>query len=40
MKGHPETAPPGNPTHIQSPNWDAIEDAGKCLLRETDMTVS
>jgi hypothetical protein len=31
-KGHPETAPPGDPSHIQSPNPDAIVDAGKCLL--------
>jgi hypothetical protein len=25
-KGHPETAPPGAPSHIQSPNPDAIVD--------------
>jgi hypothetical protein len=33
-KGHPETAPPGYPSHIESPNPDAIMDAGKCLLME------
>ena len=30
--GHPETAPSGNPFHIQLPNPDDILDAGKCLL--------
>jgi hypothetical protein len=29
---HPETAPPGDPSHIQSPNPDTIVDANKCLL--------
>ena len=31
-KGHPEIAPPGAPSHIQSPNSDTIGDANKCLL--------
>jgi hypothetical protein len=34
-KGHPDTAPPGDPSHIQPPNPDDIVDAGKCLLMET-----
>ena len=25
-------APPGNPSHIQTPNLDTIADAKKCLL--------
>jgi hypothetical protein len=25
-KGHPETAPPGDPSHIQTPNPDTIAD--------------
>jgi hypothetical protein len=29
-----ETAPPGDPPHIQPPNRDIIVDAGKCLLME------
>ena len=29
---HAETAPPGDPSHIQPPNPDVIADAGKCLL--------
>jgi hypothetical protein len=29
---HPETAPPGDPSHIQSPNSDTIVDARKCML--------
>jgi hypothetical protein len=29
---HPETAPPGNPSHIQPPNSDTIVDAKKSLL--------
>jgi hypothetical protein len=33
-KGHPETAPPGDPSHIQSPNLDVIMNARKCLLIE------
>jgi hypothetical protein len=40
MKGHPETAPPGHPSHIQPPNPEAIVDAGMlmeacygCLLK-------
>ena len=32
-KGHPETAPPGNPLHIQTPKPDIIADAKKCLLK-------
>ena len=28
-----ETAPPGNPSYIQSPNPDTILDAKKCLLK-------
>ena len=31
-KGHPETAPPGDPSHMQTPNPDTIADAKKCLL--------
>jgi hypothetical protein len=31
-KGHPEIAPPGNSTHIQSLNPDTIMDANKCML--------
>ena len=31
-KGHPETAPPGYTSHIQSPIPDSIVDANKCLL--------
>ena len=31
-KGHPETAPPGDPFHTQSPNEDTIVDAKKCML--------
>jgi hypothetical protein len=27
-----ETAPPGDPSHIQTPNTDTIVDAEKCLL--------
>ena len=27
-----ETAPPGDPSHIQSPNPDTVVDANKCLL--------
>ena len=29
---HPETAPPRDPSHIQSPNPDTIVDAKTCLL--------
>jgi hypothetical protein len=32
MKGHPETALPEDPSHIQSPNADTIVDAKKCIL--------
>jgi hypothetical protein len=31
-KGHPENAPLGDPSHIQSPNTDTIVDAKKCML--------
>jgi hypothetical protein len=31
-KNHPETAPAGEPSHIQTPNPDTIADAKKCLL--------
>jgi hypothetical protein len=31
-EGHPETAPPGDPSHIQTLNPDTIADANKCLL--------
>ena len=31
-KGHPETAPPGDPPHIQSPNPDTVVNAKKCML--------
>jgi hypothetical protein len=34
-KGHPEIAPPGDPSHIQPPNPDTIVDARKCLLIES-----
>ena len=29
---HPETAPPGDPSHIHSSNIDTIVDDKKCLL--------
>jgi hypothetical protein len=31
-KGHPDTAPPGDQSHIQSPNADSIVDGQKCML--------
>jgi hypothetical protein len=31
-KNCPETTPPGDPSHIQSPNSDTIVDADKCLM--------
>ena len=31
-KGHPETAPPVYPSHVQSTNPDVSVDADKCLL--------
>ena len=37
---HSETAPPGDPSHIQSPNPDTIVDAKKCLLTGLDIAVS
>jgi hypothetical protein len=33
-EGHPKTAPPGDPSHTQPPNLDAIVNAKKCLLTE------
>ena len=30
-KGHPETAPPEDSSHIQLPNLDAIVDEGEVL---------
>ena len=30
----------GNPSHIESPNWDAIVDARKCLLSGPDIAFS
>jgi hypothetical protein len=32
MKGYPETAQPGDPSHIQLQNADTIVDAKKGLL--------
>jgi hypothetical protein len=31
-KGHPETTPARDPSHLQTPNPDTIADAKKCLL--------
>jgi hypothetical protein len=31
-KGHPETSPPGDSSHIQLPNQSTIVDSKKCLL--------
>ena len=31
-KGHPETVPAGNQSHIQTSNLNTIMDAKKCLL--------
>ena len=31
-EGDPETAPPGAPSHIQSPNPDTIVDANKIVF--------
>jgi hypothetical protein len=33
-KGHPETAPPGDPSHMQLSNPDTVVEAIKCLLTE------
>jgi hypothetical protein len=38
-KDHAETAPPGDPSHIQSPNSDTIVDANQCW-QEPDIAVS
>ena len=35
-KGHPETAPPRNPSHLQTPNPHTIADAKKRLLTGPD----
>jgi hypothetical protein len=32
---HPETAPPGDPSHNQPPNADTVAYASKILLKET-----
>jgi hypothetical protein len=32
-KNHPETAPPGDPSHIQPPNPDTIAYVSKILLK-------
>jgi hypothetical protein len=32
MNDHSETAPPGDPSHIQPPTPDTIVDANKILL--------
>jgi hypothetical protein len=32
-KGHPETVPPGDSSHLQLPNPDTIVDAKKCMLK-------
>jgi hypothetical protein len=29
---HTENVPPGDPSHIQSPNYDTAMDTNKCLL--------
>jgi hypothetical protein len=34
-KSETETAPPGDPSHMQTPNADTIADAKKCLLTGT-----
>ena len=34
-ESHPETAPPGDPSHIQQPNTDTIANAKKGLLTGT-----
>jgi hypothetical protein len=31
-EGHSDTAPSGDPSHIQTTNLDTIADAKKCLL--------
>jgi hypothetical protein len=31
-KGHSETSPTGDPSHIKPPNLDVIVNARKCLL--------
>jgi hypothetical protein len=32
LKESPETAPPGDPSHMKTPNPDTIVEAKKCLL--------
>jgi hypothetical protein len=34
-KGYPETSPTRDPSHLQTPNPDTVEDATKCLLTAT-----
>ena len=34
-EGHPETVPPGDPSHIQTPNPDTFEALKKRLPTET-----
>jgi len=36
-ESHPETVPPGDPSHTQTPNPDTIADAKKSLLTEPDI---
>jgi hypothetical protein len=38
-EGHPETVPPGNPSHTQTPNPDTTEFAKKYLLTRPDIAV-
>jgi hypothetical protein len=35
MKGHPETVPLGDSSHIQLSNPETIVDAKKCMLKGT-----
>ena len=37
---HPETTPPGDPSHNQPPNTDTIAHASKILLKDPDIAVS
>ena len=36
---HLQAAPPGDPSHIQSPNPDTFVDANKCLLTKKPLIV-
>jgi hypothetical protein len=40
MMDHPETAPPGSPSHNQPPNADTIVYASKILMKNPDIAVS